>query len=71
MSKSWAYEFMIDYEIERSRWELNLSAGFIILSIHQKRWFGRECHNWAVILDLKSVGLLIFLRSKGKVFQMR
>ena len=42
MSKSWAYEFMIDYEIERSRWELNVGAGFIILSIHQKRW-NRHC----------------------------
>ena len=38
MSKSWVYEFMIDYEIERYQWELNEGTGFIILSIHQKRW---------------------------------
>ena len=42
VSRSWVYEFMIDYRIERSRWKLNESAGFIILNIHQKRW-NRHC----------------------------
>ena len=31
MSRSWVYEFMIDYRIERSRWKLNESAGCIYL----------------------------------------
>ena len=26
MKKLWVYEFMIDYEIERSRWELNVGV---------------------------------------------
>ena len=28
---------MVDYDTERSRWELNVGTGFIICGIHQKR----------------------------------
>ena len=47
------------------------------VSIHQKirnRHCSREnatSGHWAVSLNLERVGLLIFLRSRGKVFQIR
>ena len=69
MSKSWVYEFKIDYRIERSKWELNEDGGFILYLISIRRdgiviVHERMPQYRAVSLDLKSVGLLIFLRSK-------
>ena len=70
------YEFQIDYRIERSKCrELNEDGGFILYLILIRRdgiviVHERMPQLLAVSLDLKIVGLLIFLWSKGKVFQM-